>query len=371
MSRSTAPSAGARGIPAGWTDVLEYAVDRGRLAPSVHNTQPWAFEFFPDRLEVRADRSRQLTVLDPSGRELIQSVGAALFNLRASLAARSFAVYVERMPAQDDPDLLAVLRPCAGPADPALGRLDRVAHLRHTNRRPFGPATLPDDVLANLVDVVAAEDVLLVPARTEEHCRLVAELTREADRVQSSDPAYRAELRLWTNRQPADGDGVPADVVPHAGGMHADDVPVRDFDTRRTGLLPNRTGSGTAQTLLVLATVDDDAHAWLRSGEALERLLLELTRIEWVASPLTQSLELASTRARLRAMTSPAHPQMLLRVGQARPTATTGRRPRRSVVRNSHLPAPPPPPRQIPPLQTTTEPTEQPVSDGRGGTTWP
>ena len=51
-------------------------------APPRWHTEPWRFELSPDRLVIRADRTRQLTTLDPIGRELVQSVGAALFNAR-------------------------------------------------------------------------------------------------------------------------------------------------------------------------------------------------------------------------------------------------------------------------------------------------
>jgi nitroreductase len=64
------------------TEELEAAADAARLAPSVHNTQPWRIVMHPQQLDLRADRSRQLTTLDPVGRGLVQSVGAALFNVR-------------------------------------------------------------------------------------------------------------------------------------------------------------------------------------------------------------------------------------------------------------------------------------------------
>src|SRR4051794_41796148 len=93
---------------------LEHAADRGRQAPSVHNTQPWTFVLFPDRLELRADRSRQLDVLDPQGRELVQSTGAALFSGRASLAASRFAAAGARGADTADPHPLARGPPGAG-----------------------------------------------------------------------------------------------------------------------------------------------------------------------------------------------------------------------------------------------------------------
>ena len=95
--RAATPRPHPAGSPEAWQDAIERAADQGRLAPSVHNTQPWVFALFPDRLEVRADPSRQLTVLDPDGRELVESVGAALFNVRASLAASHVPVTVDRL----------------------------------------------------------------------------------------------------------------------------------------------------------------------------------------------------------------------------------------------------------------------------------
>jgi nitroreductase len=368
VTGSSAPGAGT-GVPAAWTEALEYAADRGRLAPSVHNTQPWAFVLLDDRLELRADRSRQLTALDPSGRELVQSVGAALLNVRAALAARRLGVVVERLPDPQDPDLLAVVRPRASAADPYLPRLDRAAHRRHTNRRSFGPARLPDDVLAVLADAAAAEDTLLVPVTSEDQRHLVGELTLEADRLQNADPAYRAELQRWTTRQPAQGDGVAAHAVPHLRATPPDAVPVRDFDPPSAGRLPSRAGPATGETLLLLATARDDVLAWLRSGEALERLLLELTWRDWVAGPVTQALEVPSARARLQDLTGAAHPQMLLRIGQAAATEPAARRPRRGVVRGSTRPDPPQPAAQVPPLRPD-EPVHRAVPDGRGGTTW-
>jgi hypothetical protein len=356
--------------PEGWVRALEDAVDHGRLAPSVHNTQPWTFAVFPDRLELRADRTRQLPVLDPDGRELVQSVGAALLNVRASLASSGFAVEVDRLPSTDDRDLLAVVRPVAGEPEPDLARLDRVVRQRHTNRRPFEPTTVPDEVVDELAGIVAREKTLLVPVRGRERRSTVAELTQEADRLQNADEAYRDELRRWTSRTVAQGDGVPPSSVPRTSGPRTEAVPVRDFDVRGVGGLPRRTGSGADQTLVVLATAADDPTAWLRAGEALERLLLELTRRDWVAGPLSQPLEVPSTRERLRLLTAPAHPQMLLRVGRAARVHSTPRRPRRTVVENSTRTTLPPvtPPA---PTRAPAEPGRRPVSDGRGGTTWP
>jgi hypothetical protein len=54
-------------------------------APSIHNTQPWLVDVAPGYIDIHPDRSRLLAVLDPAGRELMVSVGAAVFGLRAAM----------------------------------------------------------------------------------------------------------------------------------------------------------------------------------------------------------------------------------------------------------------------------------------------
>ena len=352
---------------------LEEAVDRGRLAPSVHNTQPWTFALHPDRLALRVDPSRQLSALDPSGRELVQSAGAALLNVRAALAARGWATVVDRLPRPDDPDLMAVVRPVPGEPDSSLPALDRVIPLRRTNRRPFDPTTAPADLLQALAATAAAEEAWLAPVRAAEELRLLASLTWEADRITEANPAYRAELAACTNRRPADGDGIACDVLPSACGDRPDAPPLRNLHPRIDGLLPSHRRTRSDRNILLLATENDDRRAWLRSGEALERVLLELTRRGWVASPITQALEVPATRARLRSLTGDAHPQMVLRIGRAAITPAAPRRPRRTVVLNSTR-TPEPlyagPARLRLRASVPAQPGRRPVSDGRGGTTW-
>lgn len=354
---------------------LEQAVDLAALAPSVHNTQPWRLELRTDRLVLRADPSRQLTALDPMGRELVQSVGAALFNARVALAACGWASEVDRVPDPADPDLLAVVRPVDGAPDTELAALAPAIPRRRTNRRQFLGDVVPDELMHRLTGLVDHEGAVLVPVATESQKHLVARLTQQADRLQNAETAYRAEMRQWTTRPRVAGDGVPVTAVPRVDGRQHDAVPLRDFDTTGDGGLPPETRSGTDQTLVLLATRADDRLAWLLAGEALQHLLLELTARGWVASPITQAIEVPITRTQLRsALTWDAHPQMLLRIGHAAPTPPTPRRHRDEIVAGSRRPprtvrtAEPPVPLGWP------EPDERaprrPVSDGRGGTTW-
>jgi hypothetical protein len=312
-------------------------------------------------------------VVDPIGRELVQSVGAALFNARVALAACGWAVEVTRLPNPEDPDLMALVQLIDGPADTQLAELDlQIAH-RRTNRRTFD-ATIPSEaVVRRFAAAATAEDAHLVPVLSEEQHRLIARLTPLADDAQHANPAYRAELRRWTNRPRGEGDGIVASAIPHVDGTAQDDIPMRDFDTRGDGRLPASPGHGTEHTLVVLATHTDDPAAWLRSGEALQRVLLEIARAGWQASPVTQVVEVTSARLDLRtSLTWDSWPQSMLRVGHAQAATATPRRNRGDVVCNSTRPAgtgASAAPHQVT-TSTHTAPSQTFVSDGRGGTEW-
>ena len=189
--------------------------------------------------------------------------------------------------------------------DPGLAVLDPLISIRRTNRRTFD-ATVPTDAeLRSFTAAAVAEDAVLVPVLTGEQHRLVARLTQEADAQQRADPAYLAELARWTNRAPAAGDGIVAAAVPHVDGTATDDVPMRDFDTRGEGELPPSSGLGAERTMMVLGTLTDDDAARLRSGEAMQRVLLEITRAGWAVSPVTQAVEVPVNRLQLRTWSGP------------------------------------------------------------------
>lgn len=306
------------------TAALRRAAVRATLAPSVHNTQPWKLRVGSDGLSLSADRSRQLPVLDPTARQLLISCGCAVLNARVSLAGDGFRAEVIRTAGQDP---LVTLRIVDGPADVGLAALDNVIELRQTNRRQFTDPAVPEQILNELEAVVAAEDAWLFVVRDPDQRLAVATLSQYADDIENLNPAYRAELRAWTSDDPLRRDGVPPIAVPHVDGSAQDEVPIRDFDTRGVGGLPAATRSSKQQCLVLLGTDSDTEAAWLRAGEALERMLLEITRHGYTASPLTQVTEVPSARAQLRGeLGLLGYPHVLIRIGRAPKTPASRRR---------------------------------------------
>jgi hypothetical protein len=281
-------------------------------APSVHNTQPWLFRLRDDGVDVLVNRERRLRTLDPLGREMFVSVGAALFNLRVALRARGFDTFIERVPGPTEPDLAARVRVVAADVLPAARVLAEAITRRHTNRRPFAERPVPDRVLDDLADAATAEHAALLVL--DDILRDgVLSLTRTAENRLREDDRYRAEIAAWTTPGGVGRrDGVPREAV----GPRASDaaLPLRDFAFGRG--IPTVTVDFEANpTIILLLTADDDERAWLRAGEALQRVLLTATVHGLAATPLSQLTEIPALRGLLADQATGQIVQTVLRVG--------------------------------------------------------
>jgi nitroreductase len=309
-------------------------------APSLHNSQPWRFRLRENSIELHSDPERIIQEVDPDGREMLISCGAALYGLRLGLRRLGFMPVADLVPDPAEPGLLACVTP-GGRARPSRDELDLISALphRHTHRGPFGPGRVPERLLAALVQDAAAEDAELVLLSALEAHEL-ARLTATASRQQEASPQIRAEERSWA--RPPDSaarDGIPARALRQPGptpperpqrqeGPAHERLAQRDFGAPAgpaDGALPSATA--------VLMTTGDTPADWLRAGQALHRLLLRAAT-RWVFASLhSQALESPRLRAGIRdALSLRGEPQMLLQFGRANTAAATPRRPVTDVI---------------------------------------
>ncbi len=263
-------------IPA-LTRKADYLIEVASRAPSLHNTQPWRFRVTDDAVELYADTRRRLS-MDPEGRELMISCGAALFGLRLAVRSLGCLAEVDLLPGGP----VARVRPGPPSAMTAEERrmLKAVVH-RHTHRAPFDPAPLPAGLLAGLQDDARAEGAELVVVDSAAGRRELAVIARVAGRRQNGDPGSRDEVYRWSRDATSPArDGVPARAFPARPGRVPGRLPQRDFDLGR-GLGLITTGGPAAPVTAVLATRGDRRRDWLQAGQALHRLLLHAAT-EWV-----------------------------------------------------------------------------------------
>jgi nitroreductase len=309
-------------------DQAGYLIATAGRAPSVHNTQPWRFLTDGSALELYADRSRILHHVDPSGREMLISCGAALFGLRLGVRRLGYLPVVDIFPSAAARDLLARVRLGAQvpPSRRERALVIALAH-RHTHRGPFTADPVPPSLLPALQHDAMSEGATLVLLGRLGYEK-IADVVAAADRLQRAHPVLRAELRRWTRAAGSKArDGVPVAAFAASPERPHGALAMRDFDLGR-GWGELEAGGAAPDVTALLITPGDDQVDWLRAGQALNRVLVHAASKCVFASLHTQPLESAPLRAEIRARLGlPGAPQMLLQLGRADVTKATARRP--------------------------------------------
>lgn len=306
-------------------EAVDACVTAATAAPSIHNTQPWLFRVHDPVIEVHADIRRRLPRLDPQGRQLAMSVGAATLNLRVALRARGRLPVQHILPIAALPALLAVVRPGPfSPPDDSVLALARAIPRRHTSRIPFMNSAIPWRVQQDLAAAAAAEGAALTFCDPVTRDGILA-MTRAAEQTLSRDPAYRDEIAQWTGREARCHDGIPESALGVQDADHR--LALRDFRLGRTDPPGRRTARFERQpALAVLSTRDDTCYDWVRAGQALQRVLLTATVHGLVGTPMNQTLEVPALRRLVGVEGAGSHAQAILRLGHGRPGPATPRR---------------------------------------------
>lgn len=308
-----------------WREAVAAAVQ----APSIHNSQPWRFVAEGDQLRLYADRHRHLPAVDPTGRELHLSCGAALLHVELAVHAAGRECTIAVMPDAEDRDLLAtVTLGSIREVTPTDRRLLSAVPRRHTNRQPFTHEPIPEPLLHQWRHGVEARGAWLHVLHRPDDILLMTVLLAQAHKAERADPAYLQELSTWTAGDR--DDGVPSVAWRDSATVSA--VPLRDFGAAQQQEVAGCELPPPVEhpQLLLICTERDDPLDWLQAGTSMEWLLLEATSHALAASPITQVLDWPAYRSRVAPLLGLlGYAQMLLRVGQ--PTAGPVRTPRRPV----------------------------------------
>jgi nitroreductase len=296
--------------------VLAEAAVAAGYAPSVHNTQPWRWRVGRDKLDLLADRSRQLQIADAQGRLLTMSCGAALHHLRVALAVEGWTAAVERMPDPENPDHLA--RVSLGERIPVTAdamRLFQAIRMRHTDRRPVSDTPVAPEAIDAVRHAVSGEGVDLHVLTADQVLELGSASAR-ADQIEVRDPQQREELAYWVGGDRSGGAGVPDAVLVDRPPQTV--VPGRDFV--RYGTLQAGEGHDRQAAYAVLFGQGDQPEDWLRAGEAMSAGWLVASELGLSVLPFSAVIEVTATREVLRRLLSGVgYPYLVMRLGAPDP----------------------------------------------------
>jgi hypothetical protein len=308
--------------------LLNYAV----LAPSEYNTQPWLFKVSKRVVELYADRSRRLPIVDPEDRELTISCGAAFFNLRIALRHFGYTYEIEIHANQDSPDLLA--RISLGKKEAATEEEHQLFYAipqRRSNRHVFEKQEVPADLLSALNDLAGQEGTWFRVVQGEEARQTLVNLVANGDHMQWTSRQFRRELARWTRPEGIEShDGLPG--YTQVKGTFASSISpqiVRTFDMGNGVAARDRQLVTGSPVLAVLGTFDDTWSDWFTAGQAVEKILLRASAEGVSGSFLNQPIEILSLRTKMREVLGQiGFPQLVIRLGYGPQVPPT---PRRSV----------------------------------------
>ncbi|MFC8178886.1 MULTISPECIES: Acg family FMN-binding oxidoreductase [Nocardiaceae] len=299
------------------SSVVQMMVELACRAPSVHNSQPWKWSYRDGYLDLHTDRSRLLDTIDPTGRQLVISCGAALDHLRKAAVTFRWSADVLELPIPGRPDHLARIRFVHG-AHPQSHEFDLLSAInrRHSDRRPFTRAS-DSLVIGAAARADASQRGTTVSVLTPQSRRTLAEASMSSAGVRRYDATYQAELRWWAGHSFA-GTGIPDRAL--ADRSETTNVAVgRSFPAPHD--VRNRAPGADVldeSTVVLLSTPTDHLLDWMHCGQVLSSILLEATVGGLATCPLTHMTEQSGSRALVESLAPDSGvPQVLVRLGAA------------------------------------------------------
>jgi hypothetical protein len=324
---------------------FEYLVMCATLAANPHNTQPWRFQLFSDRIEVYADRDRNLGAADSERRMLQMALGCAVENMTVAATQLGYRNRVEL----DAGQRFAVDGHCATvwltPGFPRRHPWFEAIFQRQTTRSPYSPEPVAASFQRDVDRHCNFPGIALRWYRSPEQGLAVADLVRRSARTFVADAAsyrdgmewFRLTHEEWERR----GDGIAiftsnapwyvkqyvewfSDRQDLEGAMFQDGVLAHVNDVR----------SATPLWCLVYSE-RPDPNTRMQGGRMVEQIYLEAASQGLAVQPLCYPTEvpaMAMESRRVFGVSASAEPLLLLRIGRATLLEKSVRREIREVI---------------------------------------
>jgi nitroreductase len=304
------------------------------LAANGHNTQPWRFRLFQERIEIRPDLSRRTPVVDPDDHHLYASLGCAVENLALAATAQGRPAEIVFDPSGDGA-LLARLQRGASVASAMFAAIPH----RQSTRSLYDHSPLKAAELDALTKAAALAGVSVAVITDRRHINRIRELVVAANTIQMTDASFVRELKQWIRFNPTQamrhGDG----LYSAAGGNPT----LPDWLGQTLFGLVFRTKPendkyakqiDSSAALAVISADLDERTSWVLAGRACQRLCLEATVLGLKTAFINQPGEVPELRGELAELAGfrGRRPNFLLRIGRAGDLPMSPRRPVADVV---------------------------------------
>ncbi len=311
-------------------DLIRYAT----LAANSHNSQPWRFRLFEERITIMPDPARRLPAVDPDDHHLWASLGCAAENLALAARSRGRGAEIRSGPQTVDPVTVAF-----GGAPAAEPDLFGAIPLRQSTRTDYDGRAVGTAELRALEAAAAVPGVDLVLVTDRPRIDRLRDLILAGNGVQLADPAFRSELKAWLRFNPrqaiATGDGLFSvlsgnpNVPTFLGSLLIDwFLTAAEENDKYARQIASSAG------LAVFVAERDDPDHWMRAGRASQRFALKATALGLKHAFLNQPVEVARLRPELATLVGLAgrRPNIVMRFGHGPAMPYSARRPVETVL---------------------------------------
>lgn len=259
-------------------DKLKFILNYALMAPSAHNTQPWKFKINGNKLYFYIDFTRELTVSDPTQRELFISLGAVLTNLQIALNYFGFDSKI-KLAHNEGKKLFAEVQVAAGLKDVKIAPLFKAISKRGSDRSIYHKKAIPQKILSQVKKLADNTDLEVTLVEDTTINRKIAALVTIGSREIMKDNKFREELSSWVRhnftRQPH---GMPGFTT----GLNDIQSIISPF------LLKNYNIGGqaskddnqsvlSASVLVIISSKEDNTDTWIKVGKLYEKIILLAT----------------------------------------------------------------------------------------------
>ncbi len=306
-------------------DQLKFLIRFATLAPSSHNTQPWAFKVVDDGIKVYKEQSRRLPVADVNDRQLFLSIGCAIENIIVAADYYGFLSIVKYVDDQNDHDLCAIIN--------LIGKIghwkgdDHLIHSivrRKTNRNKYKQDLIPHNVLDQILNY-KSENIDIFIVHDKSKIEKLADIAVLSSIESMVDDKFRYELSHHLKHNltkskigmPGFTLGIPTPVsfaMPHL---------MKRFNMEKAAQKQNKIlFNKHTPYITIIATRGDSKMDWLEAGQIYERLSLYST-IEGISlSPWGAPIEIGQFYKSIQeVLDTNLRPQMFFRMGYAKKSA--------------------------------------------------
>jgi hypothetical protein len=319
--------------------LLKIIEDAGK-APSGHNTQPWKFETIGNRIVLKPNFNRRLTVVDADDHALYISLGCALENLILSAKAHGFKPDISYKSAGIDLEIIADLLPSENVKKDGL--YDYIQQ-RQSTRSEYRSIPIEHALLDQLLEESRNERVEIIVITEKDKIKDLEPMILEANDLQFKNKAFVDELVHWIRFSETEAEekrdgiwsasmGMPA-TGRFLGGFIMKKLVSPKSEAKRWRNLIKKTG-GFALFIVKENTRKD----WIELGRSFQRFALKSTQLGIKHAHVNMPCEEVSVRQKLiehLKIGDGKQPLLLIRFGNAKTMPYSFRLPLEQIL-SSH-----------------------------------